>query len=199
MKKKMSILAALVLAVIVTGYSVSGTYAKYTTTFNGTTSAARVASWDIDVSDLNSKTITASDTFEFNLFESVNDSNVKKGTGENIIAPGTTGSFAIQLANNSEVTAEYTVEYTVDNKNVPIEYSIDGTNWTTGLANVTSPVTMNMGGTDTITIQWRWAFTGDASENYTASQDDSTDTALGIATTAATPTVSAKIVVNQVD
>lgn len=199
MKKKMSILAALVLAVIVTGYSVSGTYAKYTTTFNGTTSAARVASWDIDVSDLNSKTITASDTFEFNLFESVSDAHVKTGTGENIIAPGTTGSFAIQLANNSEVTAEYTVEYTVDNKNVPLEFSIDnGTTWTTGLANVADAVTMNMGGTDTITIQWRWAFTGGASANYTTSQDDITDTALGIAGSA-TPTVKAKIVVNQVD
>lgn len=57
---------------------------------------------------------------------------------------------------------------------------------------------MNMGGTDTITIQWRWAFTGGASANYTTSQDDSTDTALGIAGSA-TPTVKAKIVVNQVD
>lgn len=199
MKKKMSILAALVLAVVVTGYSVSGTYAKYTTTFNGTTSAARVASWEITVSDLNSKTVSATDEFEFDLFKSVSDANVKTGTDENIIAPGTTGSFAIQLANKSEVTAEYTVEYTVDNKNVPLEFSIDnGSTWTTGLADVDDAVTMNMGGTDTITIQWRWAFTGDASTNYTSTQTDETDTALGIARSA-TPTVKAKIVVNQVE
>lgn len=195
MKKKMSILAALVLAVIVTGYSVSGTYAKYTSTFNGTTSAARVAKWAVSVGDKNQS--TASNEFTFNLFESVSDANVKTGTDENIIAPGTTGSVAIALANTSEVNAEYTVEYTVDKAGVPLEFSIDGTNWTDGLTNVPATA-LNMGANPTINIQWRWAFTGAASANYTDSQDDSSDTALGIAGSA-TPTVKAKIVVTQVD
>lgn len=203
MKKKMSILAALVLAVVVTTYSVSGTYAKYTSTFNGTTSTARVAQWAISVGDLDQSS-EATETFTFDLFESVDDENVKKGAdGENIIAPGTEGSFKIDLKNDSEVNAEYTVDYTVNNAGVPLEFSIDnGATWTTGLTDVATPVAINMNGAeDSITIQWRWAFTGDASENYKTGDDaqtDETDTTLGIAGSA-TPSVSAKIVVNQVD
>ncbi len=197
MKKKMTILAALVLAVVVTGYSVSGTYAKYTSTFNGKTSTARVAKWAVSASDLNQSS-GASETFTFDLFESVNDSNVKTGTNENIIAPGTTGSFDLVVKNDSEVNAEYTVDYTVDNAGVPLEFSIDGTNWKTGVDDVATAVALGQGATATIKIQWRWAFTGDASSQYTATQTDETDTTLGIAGSA-TPTVSAKVTVSQVD
>ena len=36
MRKRLSILAVLLLAVAISAYSVGGTYAKYTSTFNGT-------------------------------------------------------------------------------------------------------------------------------------------------------------------
>ena len=194
MKKRLSILAVLVLAITVTAYSVSGTYAKYTSDFTGATSTARVAKWAFEINDT-----AVSTTFDFDLFESVNDSNVKTGTNENIIAPGTTGSFAIKLANKSEVNANYTVDYTVTNTaNIPVEFSIDGTNWTTSLADVTTPVAINKGGTAPITIYWRWAFTGDASANYTATQNDGTDTTLGLAGSAVI-TVNAAVTVTQVD
>ena len=55
-----------------------------------------------------------------------------------------------------------------------------------------------MNGNDTITIKWRWAFTGADSSNYKTAQTDANDTTLGIAGTAA-PTVKAKVVVTQVD
>lgn len=194
MKKRLSILAVLVLAITVTAYSVSGTYAKYTSDFTGATSTARVAKWAFEINDT-----AVSTTFDFDLFESVNDSNVKTGTNENIIAPGTTGSFAIKLANKSEVNANYTVDYTVTNTaNIPVEFSIDGTNWTTSLADVTTPVAINMNADTTITVQWRWAFTGDASANYTASQTDTTDTDLGVDGTD-TISVQATITATQVD
>lgn len=206
MKKKMTVLAVLLLAVVTTTYSVSGTYAKYTSTFEGTTDSARVAKWAFSIN--NTDMTTASNAFTFDLFNTVNDTDgnpetdVKEGTGETIIAPGTQGSFAIVLANNSEVNAKYEVDYTVTNTaNIPVEFSIDGTNWTTNIADVaaTSIAMMNANGsTATINIQWRWAFTGDASENYTSSQTDATDTALGVDGTA-TISVKADIIVTQVD
>ena len=55
-----------------------------------------------------------------------------------------------------------------------------------------------MNADDSITVQWRWAFTGDASANYTTSQTDSTDTALGVLGTD-TISVQATIVATQVD
>ncbi len=194
MTKKLSILAALVLAVLVTANSVGGTYAKYTSTFTGATSSARVAKWAFEINDT-----AVTNSFTFNLFETVNDTNVATGTNENIIAPGTSGSFAIKLANKSEVNAVYTVDYTVTNAaNIPVEFSIDGTTWTTDLADVTTPVAINMNADTTITVQWRWAFVGTGSANYADTQTDATDTTLGIAGTG-TISVQANITATQVD
>ena len=193
MRKRLSILAVLLLAVAISAYSVGGTYAKYTSNFTGASSTARVAKWAFEVNDT-----AATTTFAFNLFETVNDANVKTGTSENIIAPGTTGSFDIKLENLSEVNAEYTVNYTITNSaGIPVEFSINGTDWTTGLSNVAA-TPINYGADTTITVQWRWAFTGAASENYTTSQTDGTDTALGNVGTD-TIKVEASITVTQVD
>lgn len=196
MKKKLSVLLVLVLAVAISAYSVGGTYAKYTSTFEGATSTARVAKWAFEIND---NEADATQEFTFDLFESVNDSNVATGTNENIIAPGTTGSFAIKLANKSEVNANYTVDYTVTNTaNIPVEFSIDnGATWTTDLADVAATA-INMNADTTITIQWKWAFTGAASENYKTAQTDVTDTGLGLDGTD-TITVKADITVTQVD
>lgn len=208
MKKKMSLLVALVLAVVVTGYSVSGTYAKYTSQATGT-ATARVAKWAFDVNDAKKSTQT---TFTFDLFKTINDTldgneetDVKKaGTGETaIIAPGTQGSFDIVLTNKSEVTAEYAIDYTVTNTGfIPVEFSVDnGATWTTDLADVVADGTTKLAmdnGSNTITVQWRWAFVGADSENYKA-QTDAADTALGEADTAATLTVTAAVTATQVD
>lgn len=200
--KKMSIIALLLVAVLVTSSSVSGTYAKYTSTFEGNTDSARVAKWSFKI---NNSAVT--NTFNFDLFNTVNDTDttagsetdVKEGTGETIIAPGTKGSFNIKLENASEVEAAYTIDYTVTNSNnIPVEFSIDGTNWTTSLVDVTTPVRVNMGGQANVTIQWRWAFTGAASENYTSTQTDVTDTTLGTNGTA-TISVKADVTVTQID
>lgn len=198
--KKMSIFALLLAAVLVTSYSVSGTYAKYTSTFEGTTDSARVAQWAFAI---NEDAVTNS--FTFDLFNTVNDTDgnaeadVKVGTNETIIAPGTQGSFEIKLANNSEVNAKYTVDYTVTNTaNIPVEFSIDGTTWTTDLADVVATEINKDGGQATINIQWRWAFEGTNSTNYTTSQTDATDTTLGSKGTD-TISVKADITVTQAD
>lgn len=196
MKKKMSILAALVLAVVVTGYSVSGTYAKYTSTFTGSTASARVAKWAFEMKDTDGNYVDTDNSFTFDLFKTIKDSN---GTAETdvytgLIAPGTSGEFDMYLKNASEVNAEYTVEYTVNKAGVPLEFSIDGTTWTDDLSDVTTPVSIGMNGAeDHIKIQWRWSY-----EQADVTTGDTTDTALGAAGTA-TPEVTAKIVVTQVE
>lgn len=207
MKKKMSILAALVLAVVVTGYSVSGTYAKYTSTFTGSDSA-RVAKWSFNIGGSAANMIT--NEFTFDLFNTINDANVATGTDETIIAPGTTGSFDIVLQNKSEVTAKYYVvlSETANAGNIPVEYSTNGTDWksladiNTELKNAEAELAMNAGSDTTKTIKWRWAFEKANSETDTDTDvRDTADTKLGVDanTTDQTITVKAEIVVTQVD
>ena len=203
MRKRLSILAVLLLAVAISAYSVGGTYAKYTSTIEGSSSTARVAKWAFEVNDT-----AATNSFDFDLFETVVDTvdgnaddEVATGTNENIIAPGTKGQFALKLENLSEVKAEYTVAYNVANTaGIPVEFSIDGTNWTTGLSDVTTAVGINAGAADTITIYWRWPFAASAAV-YTARTSDAYDTDLGKAAVTADQEISvqATVTVTQVD
>lgn len=226
MNKKITVLGGLLMAVVMTAYSVSGTYAKYTSTFTGSDSA-RVAKWAFNIGG---NTDMTQNTFTFDLFSTINDTvldddgNIvaetdvaKKGESingteitDNLIAPGTRGSFKLALRNLSEVNAKYSLELTETNAgNVPIEYSLDGTNWITATAvdgvrtiaftGITNQA-LNMNATsDTeMTIQWRWAFEGADSANYQGTQTDATDTTLGIGGTA-TVTVDAKVIVTQVE
>ncbi len=233
--KRMTLLTGLVAAVAITAYSVSGTYARYTSTFTGT-SSARVAKWAFNLDGGE----TAGTTLNFKLFESVNDENVTKGINENIIAPGTEGQFEIKLANLSEVTAKAVITLDGDLAGVPIEFSMDGEHWgdlstitltaeelaagtftedetelpegtdpegeetveegdtTEDTTTATKTVTFNKGGEASLTVYWRWAFTGEGSDTFKDTQTDETDTALGLDGTA-TPTVTATIVATQVD
>ncbi len=201
MRKRLSILAVLLLAVAISAYSVGGTYAKYTSTIAGSSSTARVAKWAFEVNDA-----AVTNSFTFNLFDTLYEADTSTAEADvaslgedKVIAPGTGGKFALKLANASEVNAKYTIDYTVTNESsIPIEFSIDGTNWTTGLADVTEGVNINKGANTTVNVYWRWAFTGDASANYTSAQTDVTDTTLGTAGTA-TVTVKADLTVTQVD
>lgn len=199
---KMTIVAVLVALVAVTTYSVSGTYAKYTDTFEGTSDSARVAKWAIELTDLESNTL--SKTFTFDLFKALKEADgttaeTDVSSSDVVIAPGTGGKVDLKLANKSEVNAQYKVEYTVTNAaNIPVEFLVDG-NWVTGLPNAESTfAAIASGAEDTISIQWRWAFEGKDSENYQTSQTDTTDTELGTAGTA-TIQVEAKVIVEQVD
>ena len=202
--KKMSLLTVLVAAVALTAYSVSGTYAKYTSTFEGSDSA-RVAKWAFQIND---KDPEADNSFTFNLFETINDTDgttaetdVAKGTDENIIAPGTSGSFNIKLANNSEVNAQYSISYTVVNTdNIPVEFSVDNvTTLTSNIADLNvADTAINMNNaSDEVTVQWRWVYErGD--DDTAKGTNNAADTALGNAGTA-TLSVTATIVATQVD
>lgn len=93
MNKKLTILGTLLMAVAVTGYSVSGTYARYTDSVYET-SEARVAKFNVSKGE---------HTFE--LF------NLKNGDNETLVAPGYSGYGLVEV--NAE-TEGYDVETTFE-------------------------------------------------------------------------------------
>ena len=189
------LVAVLAVTMMFTMCFVGGTFAKYTSSATGTDNA-KVAKWDIEVNNYN---ITTSDTFTFDLFNTVKDTNGNPETDMRpndgtIIAPGTRGSFDIVITNNSEVNATYAIDYTVNTSSIPVEFSKNGTDWVTNInqLNVTD-YAIGLGTEETVTVYWRWRFEAD---NVTVG--DATDTSLGSAATA-TLTVVANVTATQVD
>lgn len=202
---KMTIVAVLVALVAVTTYSVGGTYAKYTDKFEGTSDTARVAKWAFELTNKEDSTTKLDKNFTFDLFKALKEADGTTAEGDVkstdvVIAPGTGGKVELNLFNNSEVNAQYKVEYTVTNAGgIPVEFLVNG-NWVTALPSTADATfaTINSGATETVTIQWRWAFEGTDSVNYQTTQTDTTDTDLGTAASA-TIKVEAKVIVEQVD
>lgn len=203
MKKnnKLAKFTALVLIVtIIALILVAGTYAKYTTKIEGS-----------DVATVAKFKVGSTTDESFDLFSTVTEADGKTAetdVAEGKVAPGTGGKFAIDITNESEVKVDYVLalEETANTSSVPIEYSIDGTTYVT--ADKMKDLTAAKGsldiGTPTakkaqVTVYWRWAFTGDISTNFTTSQTDTTDLALGTASTAPTVTVKASTTFTQVD
>lgn len=211
--RMMRLASTLLVLTLLTTCAISGTFAKYTSEATGT-DTARVAKWAFKVGDTNIAT-TAGTTVTFDLFDTVKDTagsteiDVKTGTGtERIIAPGTSGLFMLALKNESEVNAEYSIDYSVSNTyNIPVEFSVDGgTTWVShaniDTLDVEDVAIVMDGGAANIIVEWRWAFTGSQSSNFTSTQTDATDTILGIEGAVATDriiTVTAKITATQVD
>ncbi len=199
MKKNKLFIAGLVtvFVALVSLTLVSSTWAKYTSTATGS-DQARVAKWawqfngtDIDLASAKSVT--------FNLFNNVadtsdadetDDENVKNGNGDEvIIAPGTKGEFSFSVTNASEVTGLYDISFTCTNAgNVPLEFSLDGTNWKSDITQLDfTAETVAAGNTSTAAkLYWRWDFDGD-------------DTQLGIKASLDTVTVTATVSMEQVD
>ena len=215
MRKNKTMRAAAVLAVaaLLTTSALSGTFAKYTSTASASDSA-RVAKWSFKVGD---KDIAKSEKISFDLFKTIKDTDassdetdVATSTTEKIIAPGTSGSFEIKLENASEVTAKYSIAFTdtrtnegTDSTNkIPIEYSINNTDWKSSITdlNITDEV---LGfavdsKTATKTVYWRWAYESNDTDGTKKTAYDTNDTTLGVAGNA-TVTVQATITATQVD
>lgn len=194
-KNAKKIFVMLLLAVVASGsYFISGTYAKYSKALSGSDTAT-VAKFSVSATDLGtaaSQTISLFDTLKDD-DTTTDEAHVK--TGSKLIAPGTSGKFTTTLTNDSEVDVEAVVTLEETNeKNVPIEYSLDGTTWvkvddTTKKVELTSANLDYAGkasGTSSkdVDVYWRWAFGDDASV--------ATDTPLG--ETSPAPTVTTKVV-----
>ncbi len=196
--KMMRVASVLLVAVLLSTCAISGTFAKYTSesTANDT---ARVAKWNFTVGN---DTITTAETFTFDLFTTAyTEENVDKDGLENnsvVIAPGTTGSATVALTNGSEVNATYAVEFSANESGVPLQWSVDGTEWVNSIGDLNIASTaINMGGSATISIHWKWAFETDTVVGEDQSNDK--DTALGTAATLAEVSFTATVTVTQVN
>lgn len=199
---------------------VSGTYAKYTSEAE-ITGSVKVASWKITVLDKNDNevditnpSVTTVDVALINtIYDAENKANGTVATDEEtdvdesgttkLIAPGTSGKFDFTIKNDSQVNATYTVTFTDPSTTIPLEYSVDGTTWSSNINTLNIAATnlaMN-GGTATPEFYWRWAFEGEKSGAHTSDQTDSKDTDLGrtAQTNPAEVTLKAKIVATQVN
>lgn len=196
MKKKNRVLRIGLLALVltlVTASLVSGTFAKYVTTVNGT-GTVTVAKWNVAV---NNDASTESNDYEssFNILNTAT-TNVTAGK----VAPGTNGSFNLQYnTNGSEVAHKVKINLTAISLasdlpqlvlykdsafKTPIALSNTGTD-------IVSTDTIAEGGTTspvTVTVYWRWEFENEV---------DLEDTTDGIA--AEDYDVTATFTVTQVD
>ncbi len=193
MKKIRNIfVVALVVLTVISMGSVAGTYAKYTSSETDT-DTARVAKWDVKFGTTN--------TFAFNLFDTILDSNgsaetdVKDGgTTENIIAPGTKGAFSIDITNDSEVNADLVATFKETNaSNIPLQYKLTYTpvggtavegDWKDSIADLAMPANTFLpfdtitGNKGTIKIEWQWVYEKGA-DKTAIDANDAIDNALG--------------------
>lgn len=174
-KKNRKVLAFLLCAAMAVTCIAGGVMAKYTTNVSGSDKAS-VAKWAFRVNDVD-MTPTGNDAeMTFDLFNTIKDTDGVSAEGDvkaNLIAPGTSGSFDVKIENLSEVNAVYALDYTIVNSNnVPLQFSVNGSDWKNDINDLdVSNVPLAMeGGSDTVTVHWRWVFNG----------DDNTDTSLGI-------------------
>ena len=170
--------------------AVSGTYAKYTTKFEGTDTAT-IAKWDVSVTGMSGTSI--------DLFKTIKDTGGSADETDvasaKMIAPGTSGSFNIVLTNASDVPAKYTIAFEETNPlGANIVYSVNGTDCASLSACGIDETDIAMtNGTATIPVAWRWVYDDD---------NDVQDTTVGTnAKTASDRTVTVKVTLNvtQVD
>ena len=174
--------ALLLLIVMLALILIASTYAKNTTKLTGS-SDTTIAKWAWTI---NNNDVSEDDTeFTFDLFKTIKDTD--GGTEADVttqkIAPGTKGSFSIEVTNASDVNAEYSLTLTETKatavSSANIEYSIVGTDeatdWTNdiGTFNFTN-TRLAIGASNEVVLYWRWAFYDDANQ-------DKADTLVGFA------------------
>lgn len=205
MKKNRTMrIAVLMLALsLLTCCFVGSTFAKYTSSATGSDTVT-VAKWDIQMLDDEGNSVNigvaTENTIQFDLFNTIKDydtttaePDVKAGK----IAPGTGGSFTLEVANKSEVNAKYGVTFAVTNDaEIPLEFKVNDGEWKTSLDAVSDvAIAMETGESDVI-VSWRWAFERGTNDGEKVT-NNAADTLDGV--NAPSVTVEATIVVEQVD
>lgn len=136
--KMMRTAAGLLVATLLSTCVISGTFAKYTTSAEGSDSA-RVAKWGFE----SASTISLDDLFK-TTYSNASKETVKSSNTEKVIAPGTSGSatfgFTYDTTSNSVNAPEVAYDFTVSTegstigdsieKNKNIVWSLDGTECT---------------------------------------------------------------------
>ncbi len=219
MKKNiaMRVASLILMCTIVTSCFVGSTFAKYTSSVSGTSTAV-VAKWLVKVGTTDVS--TADQEMTFNIFDkskiydlaavadtSANasgwtktvDADVKDGTTNAIVAPGTWGEIEFAVSNESDVTVAYSVVVSALTTTLPLEFSTNGTTWVPA-SDISADLPYSLGsgslaiGSSTPTnatakLYWRWTFERGA---------DAADTALGHANVA-TCNITAGVTFTQAD
>lgn len=134
--KMMRAASGLLVAVLLSTCAISGTFAKYTTSANGTDSA-RVAKWGFK-----SASVELTDLFKKSYNNADGKMTVNSGNTEDIIAPGTTNSGAFSFTYGGEDLDKN--DTTVDAPEVAYEFTVS-----TDGSSVDSSIQANKN------IQWR--------------------------------------------
>lgn len=188
-------LAALsVVMTLATASLVAGTYSKYTTSMTGSDTVL-IAKFAVTANG------TDTSVFDFYLFDTINDTGGDlddTDVADGLIAPGTQGSFAIELENNSDVTVNCAIVFTADKQGVPLQFSVDGDNWGDDISilNVNPAVNIINIDADPVskTFYWRWVY---EVEGVGAPARDTADTELSL-DGEASPEVTATVTFEQV-
>ncbi len=207
----------LLIAAIMTLSLASGTMAKYMQTVRSV-DTARVAQFQVDVSSndarngVDDQTNWTTEAALVNLLSTTNDdtgiyneseTDFDRNGGIKLVAPGSTGSFQINVNNKSEVAVKTSFDFSetfVDGQKIPLVYTFAGKNYSSygeensvvggqlisgSLADLGDAIAAAIGeikasnGTAAVTapvqnISWSWAFTG------SDLQTDLKDTALAV-------------------
>ena len=166
MKKKNSNLTKVVILMLIVTMlaliAISGTYAKYTTTVNGTGTAI-IGKWDINLEDATAQPLQ--ENFNIDLADTITG-----GSEDNFIQPGSSGSFTITVNNDGDVPAKVTAslgnEYTSIFKQGQFSISI------TAPEGAGDGVTIEPASSQDVTITWAWEYNKDSTG--TADEDDTT-------------------------
>ena len=156
-KKKTMLVAAVVLGVTVLGLA-AGVYAKYIASIEGKSASVAVAKWAF-------KEENETATLKCPLNDTYNPDTLVN----NRIAPGTSGTCEIEIANaQSEVGVKYTI--TVAELNAPQNVEFTKDDGTAIAKNGTITGTLKPGeSAKKVKINWKWKY-------YTSDADDGEDT-----------------------
>lgn len=193
---KLAVLAIMI--TLITGTLVSGTFAKYVQGISGTDSV-RVAKFAFNLTDGTSTADQDDETMTMDIFSTTDDGIYNNGSGGTFIAPGTSGSFVLEVENLSEVNVALTFDMVETNtSNIPIYYTIgedtqryssvltggygEGDEEYNDLSELASVVGATLqaddgeapGTTAAYNLNWTWAFSSAGT-----GQSDAGDTALG--------------------
>ena len=175
MNKRLKIAIVLIAIVLIAALAISIAYSKYFTEVSGT-GTTTVAYWNFTVNG-------ASDTIATITLGNTTDDNDK--VAEDVIAPGTSGSFAIEIdATGTQVALDYEISLENFDGDLPdnLKFYIDDT-YTTELAYDSTNLNYSIDGsfdvddekTATETIYWVWEYeTG--TDDTTISANDEVDT-----------------------
>ena len=183
--KMMRIASVLLVAVILTTCAISGTFAKYVTSENGSDSA-RVAKFGVEVTANGSTFATEYDTDDTNVVGTIAKSVVSSDT-KNLVAPGTKDEMVkMTLSGQPEVAVKVTYDATVtlndkwtdgtnfyfplvikvNNTAVDLSSATDAAGVQTAIEDAIEAYSKNYDpntdlgtvGTDSLAISWEWPF-----------------------------------------